>query len=375
MQLVFFGDFCACDGKVPPFGKKLKKLINSSDIVSLNLEAPLLMDKTERLSKVGPCIYQPAEVAKILRERGINFINLANNHIMDYGFDGLKQTLNLLNGQYFVGAGLDCKAAYAPLNLKFGVKKIAFLGFSESQFGRSSDGSGGYACIDSPRARLSIVEAKKNADYVFIQVHAGLENIEVPLPEWKDIYRELVDLGADVVIGHHPHVIQGFEIYKNKHIFYSIGNFYMNFLDEKNTTSGMALIIKIEDGLAFDFIELKVKGNAIEMASNSKIFKSNISRLSEKLNSKDYLKDIDQICIRLWKRYYFAYYIDTFSSILDRVINFKFREAIYQVIMHWKGIKNKKYLMVIHNSRIESHRCAIDRAIRKLNKSENNEES
>ena len=368
-KLIFFGDFCAASGQVPTFGPKLQDLIASSSIASINLEGPVLSNSFRGIEalKIGPSISQPAIIIDELRLRGINMLNLANNHIMDYGLAGLKQTLKLSKSFHTIGASINFDEAYNSKIIKIEGVTMAFLGFSESQFGIAHKFSGGYACINSVTARLKVAEARKNADFVFIQVHAGIENVDIPLPEWRTIYKELIDLGADLIIGHHPHVVQGYEVYKGKHIYYSLGNLYMDLANSEESDYGAALIVKIDESLNNNIIGLRNDGQSIELDHSEEFINLFLSRTA-KIQSSSYLAEINQICQLLWKNNYLPYYQLAFSSFLDHLRNFRIKKA-FKILFNIINNDNlMRDLMVVHNARIESHRWAIDRAISSINK-------
>ena len=135
-----------------------------------------------------------------------------------------------------MGAGHDAEAAYAPLIKSLGGLKIGMVNACEAQFGVidlfERDSTAGYAWINHPRIDTNILALKKECDFVIVFAHAGLEFQNIPQKEWRARYRHLCDLGADVVVGSHPHVPQGFEEYGDALIFYSLGNFYFHFTSE-----------------------------------------------------------------------------------------------------------------------------------------------
>lgn len=370
----FFGDLCVKSGYFPYIDPRLKKQIIEADISSINFEAPVIDAHFKPASKIGPVISQPSTVIKNLESLGFNLFVLANNHIMDYGYDGLRKTISEVNSAT-VGAALNFCDVYKPHIIDIKGKKIAFFALSEAQFGgvmaNEPDMNFGYACIDHPLARSAILKYSQLVDFTLVQVHAGLEMVELPLPEWREKYKELIDLGADIVVGHHPHVIQGGELYKDKMIYYSLGNFYMDIMDgkQKNVSGGFVQVVIDENGLRSNFHQLVIEERGVSLSES--ISDDKFSGLSDFLqNYQKYLDAINQICINFWVKYYSIYYEDATNG-LGVPIKFKnIYKVVRKIILNFfRGRKNDvtfQHLMLIHNIRTESHRWVVDRALRKI---------
>ena len=152
---------------------------------------------------------------------------LANNHVLDYGVAGLRETLRVL-GQHdvqTVGAGLTEEDAYAPLTCLSGGSKVHIVNFSEGEDLTASRGGAGVFGWDIDRAMAVIRRCRKQGGVVIAIGHCGLEYVPYPPPYVVAAFRALSDAGADAVIGHHPHVPQGIEWRKGRPIIYSLGNF------------------------------------------------------------------------------------------------------------------------------------------------------
>lgn len=182
----------------------------------------------------------------IIKKTGFNVINLANNHILDYGRRGLYETIKSLNARnmkYF-GAGLNEREARKPLIINIKGKKIAFFGYI-MRFNPNFHARGRRAGCPSFRTyktnsyyrginkdtknvkyqfKQDIDKVKNSVDIVAVSIHFGLEYHTHPAKFQIEAAREAIDAGANIVIGHHPHVIQKIEKYKQGIIFYSLGN-------------------------------------------------------------------------------------------------------------------------------------------------------
>lgn len=203
------------------------------DYFCANIEGPAGVNNYREPLEFNFCDNQIKEIAAA----GINVGLLGNNHIFDCELKGLKETIKQCKKYKIktVGAELDVEKVYSPLILttRDGYK-IALFSVQHRYYGSSINISdGGVADIWDHRLISSIVEIKENVDYVVVNTHCGLENQEIPLNTWRNQYKLLIDVGVDLIVGHHPHIIQCTEEYKNKLIIYSLGNFAFD-LDDNN---------------------------------------------------------------------------------------------------------------------------------------------
>ncbi len=170
----------------------------------------------------------------ILHEMGADIVSLANNHALDYGQDALLDTFTTLEdaGIDYVGAGINMDRAKAPVYYTIGDTKIAYLAASRVIYAldwyATDTRPGMIGTYDSALFVKSIQEAAKNSDFVVAFVHWGVEQNNYPEDYQRTLAHKYIDAGADVVIGCHPHVVQGMEFYKGKPIAYSLGNFWFN---------------------------------------------------------------------------------------------------------------------------------------------------
>jgi poly-gamma-glutamate capsule biosynthesis protein CapA/YwtB (metallophosphatase superfamily) len=152
---------------------------------------------------------------------------LANNHVLDYGVAGLRESLDLLHrhGIRTVGAGLTETQAYAPLTVTRNGVRIHIINVSEGEDLTTARRGPGVCGWDPARTAGLIRSCKKRGGCVLVIGHCGLEYIPYPPPYVVAAFRAMIDAGADCVIGHHPHVPQGIEWYRGRPIAYSLGNF------------------------------------------------------------------------------------------------------------------------------------------------------
>jgi poly-gamma-glutamate synthesis protein (capsule biosynthesis protein) len=206
---------------------KIRDELLAADIRYCNLESPV-SDTGEPFDKTYTFL-TPVRHAGVLRDGGFDAAHLANNHILDNGEIALSNTLKVLDsmGIAHCGAGKNLEEARRPAVVEKKGLKIGFLGYSNTfpeEFWAGKErpgtafGHARYLDEDIPRALSQV-------DLLIVSFHWGAEKMEYPKDYQRELGRHAVDLGAHAVIGHHPHVLQGIEIYKGRPIAYSLGNF------------------------------------------------------------------------------------------------------------------------------------------------------
>jgi poly-gamma-glutamate synthesis protein (capsule biosynthesis protein) len=186
--------------------------LKGHDLVVGNLENPLCKGGSPI---PGKCTMRGGRAwAPILRKAGFNLLSLANNHIMDYGEEGLFSTIDCLQdaGLCWVGAGSNKKEACDPKYIETKGARWAFLGRSSvivSSPCYAEEGRAGIAFLDLDETKQRIQECKSHADVVVLLVHWGLENYAYPTPEQRHVAKKLIESGADMVLGHHPMLFKG----------------------------------------------------------------------------------------------------------------------------------------------------------------------
>lgn len=232
VRIFIAGDFCSKPSTSRiSVSDDLLSLIQSCDLKIVNFEVPLRPDNVHLPVQKRERFYQHDDTVHFLRGLGFNLFQLANNHAFDWGEEGFKKTKAALGDASF-GAGTYDEAYKIKIVEKDGIK-IGFLALSFAAYtGVFDDVTNckglGCAYINDLRVNHDIIRAKKQVDYLFVLPHDGIEYIDIPMPETIARYRDFIDYGADGVIGTHPHCPQGWEEYKGKPIFYSLGNFLFN---------------------------------------------------------------------------------------------------------------------------------------------------
>jgi poly-gamma-glutamate synthesis protein (capsule biosynthesis protein) len=282
----------------------------------VNLESPVITPSMKR-KKNKICLHCFEEDLKHLTVLKPQTINLSNNHINDYGNDSIKYTKQKLEKYNFFGVGYDADSSHIEFEHE---KKIINFYYSD----RSSDQTGERLFAENDKAgpkEVSFDELKRYKksypDYcMIVNIHWGTENIKVPDPEIRVKAKKMIDIGVSLIIGHHPHIIQPIEKYKDAFIFYSLGNFFFQELEveekgrrkyslipKKHQRIGIIPIVRIN---TFDpRIEIE---NIISVKWTGDVILESILKQkswgSYKLN---YFHLIAYPLLRLWSKYSFKF--------------------------------------------------------------------
>jgi poly-gamma-glutamate capsule biosynthesis protein CapA/YwtB (metallophosphatase superfamily) len=212
-----------------PF-EKFNSLLTRAEIVFANLECPVTDQNGETQSPKSNVIFcAPPGAEATLRRAGITVVSTANNHAFDYGLKGLQETIKFLCKDSILFAGTVMKAGeeFTPAIIERCGIKIGVLAYTQIVNFRKR-WKGLISLFDSARACREIHELKPQVDFVIASYHGGVEYKDVPGKSAEKEMRLLAEFGADLVIGHHPHVPNGIEMYQGCWIFHSLGNAVFN---------------------------------------------------------------------------------------------------------------------------------------------------
>jgi len=223
----------------------IKNYLHTADIVFANLENPITPGPV--VPSGSMVFHANPGVELALKDAGFTILNLANNHTPNYGAKGVEDTLKALDsvGIEHIGAGVDLAAADQPLYVQKNGIKFALLGYNDQDVVPQSYGAApnhpGTNIMSLDKVSRDVKLARQNADIVIVSMHSGIEYQPNPDQHQIDFAHAAIDAGADLVIGHHPHVIETVEKYKGKYIFYSLGNFVFDQAFSKDVQEGMTL--------------------------------------------------------------------------------------------------------------------------------------
>lgn len=292
--------------------EKVQPIFNQSDYVSGNFENPILLQDEKEYEKVDKNIhlYAPKESVQAIKNAGFSVINLANNHMMDYGAVALEETIDTFNKAKLpnVGAGSDVEEAtnieYSNIN---GIK-VATVGFTDALVKDFSAHkfTPGVARATPENIVPTLQNAEKNADLVIVNVHWGIEYNKKPSKRQEKMAHAISEAGADVIVGHHPHVLSDIELYEKNEsdektvIFYSLGNFIFDQGWTRTKDSAIAQYhISQEGKKSIEVIPLRIKESQPYVTRNpyyrNKIFK----QLTGSLKRDEYTKESGRLFIDL----------------------------------------------------------------------------
>ncbi len=204
--------------------------MQNADLFILNEEFPFSRRGTPMPDKQFTFRTDPKYV-KIFEELGADIVSLANNHALDYGRDAFTDTLETLDqsGIQRIGGGYDITEASSPATCTINGQSFAIFGATRvspsADWYAGDSRSGLFQTYDPAKLNAAIENAGRSYDHVIVFVHWGIEKSETPEAYQRELARGYIDVGADLVVGAHPHVLQGFEYYKGVPIIYSLGNY------------------------------------------------------------------------------------------------------------------------------------------------------
>lgn len=284
--------------------EEVEPVFRNSPLVVANLECPLV-EAGEPVA--GKCVLRgnPGWAA-LMADAGIHLVSLANNHLLDYGRAGLIGTMQALDraGIRHVGAGLNEREACAPLFVASVAGRIAFLARSAVEVSSPSYATAsqpGVAFFKEEETLQAIKKCREQADIIVLMIHWGVEHYQYPSPQQRGLAKRLVEAGVSIILGHHPHVLQGAEKIGHGIVAYSLGNFLFDNLScqaiiegkyreisitlTKENKEGMALQFFLSEAGRFDYCETltAINDSAEVLLEDTKVRKKAFSGLCERL--------------------------------------------------------------------------------------------
>ena len=246
--------------------KNLKEFLHRFDYRFCNLECPITSKGEVHPDKKYVFRGKPEHIA-LLKYAEINGVSLANNHACDYGRTGLLDTIDNLTKNKIdtAGAGENLKSAHLPLTININNIKLAVLAYASVAYDDSFAGknSPGIAMAKIELIKDDIKKYKSSYDFIIVSIHWGDEYSEYPSDRDIKIAHQIINSGADAVLGHHPHIFQGIEIYEDKPIIYSLGNFVFGSVNEDARENIVVEICFLKNRIkSFQVFPLNGNGNS-----------------------------------------------------------------------------------------------------------------
>ena len=263
MKILIGGDVVPTDGNRTLFEQgdaeaifgKLGEAAKRADRVIVNLECALT-DCEKPLRKIGPNLKGAPASVNALKAFGVTDVMLANNHIFDFGIQGLRDTMAALDGAGigYTGIGENDTGSRKPYFLEDGKERIAVLNVCEHEYSYALPDRIGANPFDPFLTMQDIRAAKQQADYVIVIYHGGKEQCRYPSPRLYRACREMVLCGADVVLTQHSHCIGCYEQYEGGHILHGQGNFcFCNSSKLEGWHEGLLVELDTDGGLKITF--------------------------------------------------------------------------------------------------------------------------
>lgn len=364
IKLLFLGDYCSNKPEDIVLSNDFITLLESSDLRCVNFEAPL--EAGIIVSPNGRSLNQSNESPSWIEKNKFDIVSIANNHMYDYGEPGILKTKSFFNKSLVIGAG-NWDEVYSVSIIEIRGTKIGFISGTSADFSSLKDqwtdkDKIGCAWINHPNINNIITAAKDECDFLIVLSHGGIEFMDVPLPEWRDRYRELIDMGADAIIGSHPHVPQGVESYQNKPIFYSLGNFIFD-KERQNLpmywNNGLAAIIEIDNNkISYKSIPIVNDNNNIYI-DNSTSIKKHLEYINDILYDDGlYIQKVNSDVLHLYNKYK-GWLISGLGSV---ELSFELKKIARLIIKLFSNRNAEK--VALHQIRDESTRWLMSRAIK-----------
>ncbi len=251
-------------------GNEMIQLLSSMDYRIVNLEAPLYDEDYPEL-KFGPNLRISTKSIEGIKKINPSLVLLANNHIMDYGREGMASTIKLLSKCNIpcIGVGENLNSIQDFYVLEKNNSNVCVYNVSDKEFGIATESLPGMNSLDLVDIWGKLEELKEKYDYLIVVYHGGKEHYRYPTPFLKKICRKMVDCGSDLVVSQHSHCVGSMETYNNSVIVYGQGNFIFNELGKESNefwNNGLLLKVEVTNEMKVDFVPFFVKNSKIQIA-------------------------------------------------------------------------------------------------------------
>jgi poly-gamma-glutamate synthesis protein (capsule biosynthesis protein) len=364
MNVLIAGDFCPQFRVSRLFEQhdyasvlgSVKPIIEKADYSIVNFECPVCYGGEKPIIKCGPNLQCSETGIEAVKWAGFNCVSLANNHFLDFGKEGVLNTINICvkNGVDYVGGGQDLDEASQILYKTIHNQTIAVINCCEHEFSIATSEMAGSNPLNPIRQYYEIKEAKEKADYVLVVVHGGHEHFQLPSMRMQETYRFFIDSGADAVVNHHQHCYSGYETYNGKPIFYGLGNFCFDWSgrEEKWYWGFMVQLIFNQGNVSFNIIPYsQCMKEPVILPQSSVVIAKNITKLNEII--------IDKQLLRKETKKYYHDSLWEINLMLEPISNRYIRALQNRHILPTYHF-GKKYLLRLYNFLLcDSHRDKI----------------
>lgn len=305
VTLVFTGDVLLSDYVLNNYNSKgisgvvsddLLSELQQADLTIINNEFPFSTRGSQAPDKQFTFRVDPSYVS-VLTDMGVDIAGLANNHVLDYGSDALLDTFDTLDaaGIDYMGAGVDMDRASRLITREIDGMTFGFLAASRVipvvSWDVANASPGVFTTYDPARLVAAIEAARSQCDYLTVMVHWGIERDAYPQEYQTQLARQYIDAGADLIIGAHPHVLQGIDYYQDKPVCYSLGNFIFN--QEIPRTAIVKVTVEKDKEPTIQFLAASASGAYTSLSSSEE--KASIYQYLEEISDHKISLDADGV--------------------------------------------------------------------------------
>ena len=344
--------------------EEVVELVKTAFFSVFNLEAPVINGGTA-IEKDGPALHIKEGTERIFELFKVGLLSLANNHIMDYGMDGLHKTMHRLEeiNIPYIGVGDTMQKADTFFVKEISSKKIGFYSVADHEFSIADETGGGANGFSFDRTYTRIQSIKKECDYLVVLYHGGRELYQYPSPALQKICHSMANAGADIIICQHSHCIGAMEEWNQCQIFYGQGNFIFGDAEYPICENSILIKITVADTLQTEVIPIKREGNQVVLLHGDEKTKviQKYEQLSKEIQTPEFIEQEYQrmtegaIASYLYQFAGWPLFLIRFDKLLGRrLIKHSFR-------------KNRKRLLYLQNVlQCEAHRELVTTGLQLL---------
>ncbi len=351
-----------------PVADSVQKKIREASVSIANFEAAVPNETPVR--KTGPNIGADSDLFDALNSMSVDAVSLANNHAMDYGPSGLLSTIEACEDRDIetFGAGRYFDNAISPYECQIDGTTVGIFGLSEHEIGVADSDTAGVCWIRSPETLSNLEAMTTKYDVSIVVAHGGIEYVPLPPPSWRHLLRTIAEMDIDLIVGHHPHNAQGWEVYDGTPICYSLGNFLMYNEYFKGARWGYLVDAEVTNGeisrISLQLTEAQ-DGQVDLMASGTEPYRKYLHQSSRMVNDDQiYESHWQQIAQRLYDERYQARFADYGQGMLGMLV----RHPMYtldRVTRRVGGadVQIESQLGIVDHIANQSHRDVIQTAL------------
>lgn len=328
--------------------------IRRADYNVVNLECPVVKsDNVKGIIKDGPCLKTGEGTVRYLKDCGFDMVTLANNHLNDFGCDGIHDTFVACEkyGIMWVGAGKNLAEARKPKVIEKNGIKIGVVNICENESSIATDDESGANPIDEINNYYDICQLKEEVDKIIVIIHGGSEHYCYPTPRMKKRCHFYVDLGVSAIICHHTHCYSGYEVYHDVPIFYGLGNFFFD-RPKENIHWKTGYFVQLEIGtetnfMIYPYIQCDTEARVSLMIDKDREhFNLEINQINKIIMNDTLLNKEYNNWLNLREKHYMAI-AETWGG---RLYKAAYRRGLLPTF-----ISKKNAIILLNNIRCESH--------------------